>query len=70
MLRINNYLVGIVKNGLDLLGDGLLKSALSHALSHGVTDWADFLHTDTNSGKLKGAFIVIWWAWSSMGVAF
>ena len=25
--------------------------------------WA-FLHADTNLGKLKFTFIIIWWAWS------
>ena len=31
--------------------------------------WANFLHADTNIGKLKATLIIIWWVWSKMGKA-
>ena len=30
----------------------------------------DFLHANTDSGKLKVTLIVIGWAWSNISVAF
>ena len=30
----------------------------------------NFLHANTYSGKLKVTLIVIWWAWSNMGLTF
>ena len=56
----------MVENGHDLLSHGTLKSAIKNDLMN----WADFLHVDTNSGKLKVTLKVTGWAWSSIGVAF
>ena len=36
-------------------------------LNNEVMNWADFLHVDTNLGKLKVTIIIIGWAWSKIG---
>ena len=43
----NNFWVVVIKNGHRLLGHGALKS--------------DFLHADTNLGKIKVTLIIIGW---------
>ena len=48
----NNFWVVVIKNGHRLLGHGALKS--------------DFLHADTNLGKIKVTLIIIGWVWSTM----
>ena len=45
----------VVKNGRSLLGLRTLKYTVSQEW------WADFLHADTNSGKLKVTLIIIGW---------
>ena len=48
----------MVENGHDLLSHGTLKSAIKNDL----INWADFLHVDANSGKLKVTLKVTGWA--------
>ena len=54
----------VIKNGHGLLDRGTLKSAVH---KNELMNWADFLHADTNLGKLKVTLIIIGWAWSKMG---
>ena len=49
----------VVKNGF--LGLRTLKSAV---FQEWMMKWADFLHADTNLGKLKVTLIIIGWVWS------
>ena len=46
----------VLKNWHGLLGLGILKSAVSQEI---VDEWTDFLHADTNIGKLKVTLISI-----------
>ena len=45
----------VVKSGCGFFGLGTLKFAL-------LMKWGDFLHGDTNLGKLKVTLIIIGWA--------
>ena len=38
-------------------------------LKYELMNLADFLHADTNFGKLKVTLIIIGWAWSKIGKA-
>ena len=39
-------------------------------LKNKLRNWAEFLHANTNSGKLKVTLVVIGWVWPNMGMAF
>ena len=54
-----NYWVGVVKNEHDLWGHGNLK--LLYYLKSDWVNCADFLHADTDLGKLKVNSIVRGW---------
>ena len=56
----------VVRNGHGLLVLGTLKSAVSQEW---IDEIADFLHADSNLGKLKVTLIIIGWAWSKMSEA-
>ena len=50
----------LVKTQSGLLGLGTLKSAVSQEL---IDERANFVHADTNLGKLKVTITIIGWAW-------
>ena len=50
MFVVTYFWVAVVKNGHGLLDHGTLKSAVSQ--ENELIKWTDFLHIDTNLGKL------------------
>ena len=57
----NKFWMVVFKRGCGLLG---LVESLKSSVSQEWMKWTDFLHTDTNLGKLK---VTIGWIWSKMG---
>ena len=56
----NDFWVVVVKNGHSLLGPGTLKPV---ACQNRLIKWVDFLHADTNLGKLKFTLLIFGWEW-------
>ena len=57
----NKFWMVVFKRGCGPLG---LVGSLKSSVSQEWMKWTDFLHTDTNLGKLK---VTIGWIWSKMG---
>ena len=62
----NNHWVGMVKR----CWGPFLVMGLQHLLycKNNCMNWADFMHANANSGKLKITLIIFVWSWSKMGM--
>ena len=70
MFAVTCYWMVLVKNGRSVLDHRTLKSAIYIYLKNELMKWADFLHADTNLGKLNVNLIIIGWGWPKVGNTF
>ena len=68
MFVVTCFWVVVVKNGSSLLDHWTLKSTIY--LKNELMKWGDFLHADTNLGKLNVNIIIIGWVCSKIGEPF
>ena len=69
MFAVTCFWVVVVKNGCSVLDHTTLKSAI-YISQEWIDELSNFLHADTNLGKLNVNLIFIGWAWPELGKTF